>query len=128
MSFKAKSIITTFFIVFNFSTSILNAEQQHIFGRWCDVMIPNGTMNRVITITLSKEGMPRAKVEYFDGSVGDEQLTDLGNGMFKIIGRDSGDKYRIVPNNGELQMLDNDGFIRTARRLETLPQPGDCLP
>lgn len=107
----------------------LNAEKQHIFGRWCDSILPNtNKMNRIITISLSKKGIPEAVVKYFDGSVGNEELTDLGNGMFGIKGSPSGDKYRIVPNNGELQMLDNDGFIRTARRLETSPHLGDCLP
>ncbi len=121
----------TLFFVLGFFTlpPSLNAEERHVFGRWCDSILPGtNKFNRVITITLSKKGAPQAEVEYFDGSVGNEQLTDFGNGMFRIDGRDSGDKYRIVPNNGELQMLDNDGFIRAARRLETSPQSGDCLP
>lgn len=110
------------------SSKPTQSKEQHILGRWCDVMVPTGNMNRVITIILSKKGIPEAKVKYFDGSAGNYQLTDLGNGMFKVNGRDSGDKYRIVPNNGELQLLDNDGFIRTARRLETSSKSGDCLP
>ncbi len=103
--FKMINIISGLVFALFFALGIIalpsspDAEEQHAFGRWCDSILPNtNKMNRVITIVLPEEGMPRAKVEYFDGSVGDEQLTDLGNGIFKINGRPSGDKYRIAPN------------------------------
>ncbi len=109
--------------------STLNAEEKNILGRWCDQMVPNSNkFNRVITILLSKKGIPQVNSKYYDGSASKRNLTDLGNGMFKLNGSKSGDKYRIVPNTGELQLLDNDGFIRTARRLETSSRSGDCLP
>ncbi len=109
--------------------STLIAEKRNILGRWCDQMIPNSNkFNRIITIYLSKDGIPWASSKFYDGSAGKRKLADLGKGMFKVIGSSVGDKYRIVPNTGELQLLDNDGFIRTAKRLETSSRPRDCLP
>jgi hypothetical protein len=46
--------------------------------------------------------------------------------MFEIVDSPSGDRYRIVPASGDLQLIDNDGLIRVARRLENRPVPREC--
>jgi len=129
MGNNTSGYIIVFILMLFIAPSTLNAEEKNIFGRWCDQMVPNSNkFNRVITILLSKQGIPWANSKFYDGSGNKKKLTDLGNGMFKVNGSKSGDKLRIVPNTGELQLLDNDGFIRTARRLETSSRSGDCLP
>jgi hypothetical protein len=45
---------------------------------------------------------------------------------FAVVDSPSGDVYRIVANTGELQLLDSDGLIRTATKLENEPQPDEC--
>lgn len=47
-------------------------------------------------------------------------------GMWVAAGYSSGDRYRVVPADGNLQLLHNDGLIRVATRLENKPQPGEC--
>ena len=108
---------------------ILPEGSYHVLGRWCDEMLPNNpSYNSVIEIRLFHDGSVGERSEFGDGSSLDRRLTDAGKGLFKIVGSGSGDMHRIVPNNGELQLLDDDGYIRTAKRLENVPQPGDCLP
>lgn len=38
-----------------------------------------------------------------------------------------GDRYRILPTTGELEVYDNEGLISTARPLSSDPGTGDCL-
>lgn len=101
--------------------------QETTLGRWCDKAIPSmPSIWSTITITVQADGSVAATVNYRDGSVGDRVLTETGGGVMMVEGSGSGDRYRIVPSTGDLQLLDNDGLIRTAQRLENTPQAGEC--
>jgi len=99
-----------------------------LVGRWCDTMIPgNPKFNRLIVISITDKGAAEIHSEFVDGSSGTYKLKEKSGNIFEKVSSGSGDKYRVVPGNGDLQLLDNEGLIRTARRLEAKPQAEDCL-
>jgi hypothetical protein len=55
------------------------------------------------------------------------RLRELGHRLYEHIGSPHGDMYRIVRTTGDLQLHDNYGLIRTAKRLENVARAGDCL-
>lgn len=98
-----------------------------VIGRWCDQPVPNfrGADN---TITIVIRGTDALALRLFrDGSSQEQALVEHSGGVFAVVDNPRGDRFRIVPNNGELQLIDNDGLIRIARRLENQPQQGDCI-
>lgn len=98
-----------------------------IFGRWCDVMVPgNDKFRREITIIAASHGLV-ARTRLFDGSRQTLHLRERSSGILEVVGSGAGDKYRVSGGTGDLQLLDNDGLIRTATRLENTPQSGDCI-
>lgn len=104
------------------------AADEIILGRWCDEMIPNmPELNTILTIVYKTEGKVTLNAEYGDGSSGVYDLRETNRrGEFEKIGSSHGDKYRIVSSTGALQLLDNEGLIRTAKRLENTPKGGEC--
>ncbi|MHA7873167.1 MAG: hypothetical protein ACX939_12525 [Hyphococcus sp.] len=104
------------------------AYAETIVGRWCDQMIPNNPKFRAeLSIVIKDNGDVVMRSKYADGSGGTYPLNEIGNDMYEQQNSRHGDKYRIVRSTGELQLLDNDGLIRTAKRLENTPHRGDCL-
>jgi hypothetical protein len=96
-------------------------------GRWCDRMLPSMPQyNAIITIRLNASGQAEGHIEFGDGSQTTRALREASGDMFEIIDSPSGDKYRITPASGDLQLIDNDGLIRVARRLENKPVPREC--
>jgi len=105
------------------------AYADTLVGRWCDTMIPgNPKFNHLIVIAITDRGAAEMHSEFGDGSSGTHNLKEKSGSIFEKVGSGSGDKYRVVPGNGDLQLLDNEGLIRTARRLEAKTKVGDCLP
>jgi hypothetical protein len=103
------------------------ATAETTIGRWCDKMVPTmSKYNYVMAIVITDEGKVVLRSRYNDGSSGEDMLREIGGGIYATIDNRFGEKYRIVPNNGELQLIDNDGLIRIASRLENKPQPGEC--
>lgn len=103
------------------------ASAETVIGRWCDKQIPTMPQyNNVMTIYVSGLGRVMMRSNYNDGSSSVHELREMGGGVYAHIDSRSGDKYRIVGSSGELQLLDNDGIIRTASRLENTPQRGEC--
>ena len=103
------------------------AHADTVIGRWCDKQIP--TMPKysgILAIVINDDGSVEMRRRYGDGSSGVTKLSELGNGIYAADGSSSGDKYRVVPADGNLQLLDNDGLIRVAVRLENTPSPGEC--
>ncbi len=99
----------------------------NVLGRWCDLMVPgNKRFRREITIVATGNGLV-ALTRLFDGSRQTLRLHESGSFMM-VVNSGSGDAFRISGGTGNLQLLDRDGFIRSARRLENSPRPGDCLP
>jgi len=97
-----------------------------ILGRWCDVMVPgNQRLRRETTIVTTDNGLV-ARTKFFDGSRQTLRLKEQGSVML-VVGSGSGDAFRVSGGTGDLQLLDRDGLIRIARRLENARQPGDCV-
>ena len=91
-------------------------------------MIPNlPEYNTVMVIVITGDGKVVLKSKFSDGSSSITELREIMGNIYEQIGSDHGDKYRIVPSSGDLQLLDDDGLIRVARRLENTPQSKECL-
>ncbi len=90
-------------------------------------MIPNRPKyNHIIAIVITDDGKVVRKSKFGDGSSGISELREATGGIYEEIGSGSGDKYRIIPSTGNLQLLDEDGLIRVATRLENTPQSSEC--
>lgn len=103
------------------------AQADMTLGRWCDRMVPNSPeFNTVMSIVLKDNGA-LVLVETMHGEKArTAKLRETNGRVYEEIGSDSGDKFRIIPSTGNLQLLDDDGLIRVARRLENQPKPGEC--
>jgi len=111
------------------ASKVASATGETTIGRWCDRMIPNSPKyNRTMTIKVNDNGMLMAFSRFGDGSTNESKLTERSGGVFFVNGSSSGDRYRIIPATGNIQLIDNDGLIRVANRLENEPRLGDCLP
>ncbi len=96
-------------------------------GRWCDRMLPNMPQyNRTIEIVIFERHSPIARNSFADGSTYEQMLEELGGDLYAVSDSPSRDKYRVVASSGDLQLLDEDGIIRSARRLENTPLDGEC--
>ncbi|MBB4193035.1 hypothetical protein GGE45_001620 [Rhizobium aethiopicum] len=90
-------------------------------GRWCDRMLPNlPRYNRTIEIVIFEAHTPIGRNSFADGSTNEQMLEELGGDFYAVSESPSpsGDRYRVVASSGDLQLLDEDGIVRTARRLE----------
>ena len=79
-----------------------------------------------MTITLSDDGTVMLTSKFGDGSSLVDKLRERPNGILEKIGSPYGDKVRIVPSDGNLQLFDRDGLIRGAARLENTARQGEC--
>jgi len=96
-------------------------------GRWCDKMLPTMPQyNGIMEIVITDSGAIELRTRYGDGSNAVSVLNEQPGGIYAAVGSGSGDKYRVVPSDGNLQLMDNDGLIRVATRLENTPKPGEC--
>lgn len=104
------------------------ARADTVLGRWCDKMIPAmPKYNAVLTIVITNDGTAEIRSKFGDGSSGTNALREATGGFYEKIGSGVGEKYRVVPTTGNLQLIDNDGLIRIAVRLENKPRDGDCI-
>ena len=91
-------------------------------------MIPsNPQYNRTMTIVITNDGKVVLQSAFNDGSSSVNELRETPSGIYEKIGSSWGDKYRVVPSSGDLQLLDDDGLVRVARRLENTPQRNECI-
>ena len=81
---------------------------------------------RETILTLRDDGQIVLFSEFGDDSSLLDDIRERPNGVFEKVGSPYGDKYRIVPSDGNLQLIDNDGLIRVASRLENTPRQGEC--
>ncbi len=106
-------------------SSFANAETA--VGRWCDRAVPSmPQFNRVMTIVLTQDGHVELRSEFIDGSSSVLELQELSGNMYALANSQSGERYRTISDDGSLQLLDADGLVRTALRLEDSPQTGEC--
>ena len=85
-------------------------------------------MYGVLTHRANDNGTVELLSEYYDGSKGLKKLEERGGNIFYVPGDRFGQRYRLVTRTGNLQLIDNDGLIRTAKRLGNSPQPNECGP
>ncbi|QIB65345.1 hypothetical protein [Kineobactrum salinum] len=106
-------------------SSFANAETT--VGRWCDRTVSSmPQFNRVMTIVLTQDAHVELSSEFNDGSSSVLELQELPGNMYALANSQSGERYRIISADGSLQLLDADGLVRTATRLENSPQTGEC--
>ena len=127
MNMKSKlghQLLLTVFLVGVFMGT---AHAETTVGRWCDKQIPTmPKYNGILAIVITDDGSVELRTRWGDGSSLITELSEQSGGIYAAVGSSSGDRYRVVPTDGNLQLLDNDGFIRVAIRVENTPQPGDC--
>lgn len=112
------------FVLFGLAPTL--AQPDIVIGRWCDRPIPNMRVaDSVITIVVRGKAAT-IKREFSDrkSKPSTKRVAERGGEVYMTP---SGDGYRIVSSSGDLQLFDGNGIIRTARRLENTPSPGDCL-
>ena len=127
MSMKSKLGHQFLLTVLLIGTFIGTAHAETTIGRWCDKQIPTmPKYNGIMAIVITDDGAVELRTRWGDGSSLVIKLSEQGGGIYAAVGSSSGDKYRVVPADGNLQLLDNDGLIRVAIRLENTPQPGEC--
>lgn len=98
-----------------------------IIGRWCDRALPSlPQQNRTIAIVISEAHSAIARNSFADGSTNEQILEERSGDLYAVSDSPSRDMYRVVASSGDLQLLDMDGIIRTARRLENTPRDGEC--
>ena len=104
------------------------AAGETTIGRWCDRMIPGTpTYNRIMAIVIADNGKVVLQSQFRDGSSSTtRELREAAGSIYEKIGSTSGDKYRIIPSTGNLQLLDEDGLVRVAARLENTPSSREC--
>ncbi len=90
-------------------------------------MIPNlPAYNRTITIVVADDGKVLLTSNFKDGSSSVNELREVSGGIYEVIENSFGEKYRFVASTGNLQLLDDDGLIRVASRLENAPETNEC--
>lgn len=101
-----------------------SAASEITIGRWCDTLFPG--MVGILELNIGDGGAIFLSRAFSDGSGSTNQMEELGNDVYAEPDSAWGEKYRIVPSTGELQLIDDDGLIRTARRLENQSYDGEC--
>ena len=125
MKYKPKHQLLLTALLIGAFMSTVHAETT--VGRWCDKQIPTmPKYNGILAIVITADGAVELRSLWGDGSSLVTKLSEQGGGIYAAVGSSSGDKYRVVPADGNLQLLDNDGLIRVAIRLENTPQLGEC--
>ena len=54
------------------------------------------------------------------------ELRTESGGLFEVVGSQNGEKYRLIPENGGLELIDEEGVIRIANRLESEDFASEC--
>ncbi|MEQ8354637.1 MAG: hypothetical protein RH942_03795 [Kiloniellaceae bacterium] len=104
------------------------AQADTVLSRWCWQMLPSGKeMNAVLKIVVTNSGAVELHSDFFDGGSLVSELREAEGGVFENVDSPSGDKYRIVRNTGNLQLIDDQGLIDTAQRLDNNAGNDDCL-
>ena len=102
------------------------AAADTTLGRWCDRWGSAYKSHRIVTLTLRDDGSLVLVSKFVTGNWLRQEIRELPNGIFEKIGNPYKEKVRIIPSDGHLQLLDENGLIRVATRLENTPRPGEC--
>lgn len=122
--------LVAFFVAFAAALAMsAPAHADTVVGRWCDLAVPSHPLatDRIMTIINRDNGTVDLVSTFRGGERLTQRLIERRGATFAIVDSPSHDRLRIVPASGNLQLLDDDGFIREARRLENTPRRGECL-
>lgn len=113
-------------VLFAAALTTSSSASELTIGRWCDVLVRSMDLTQIIEFSLMSDGSIVSRSFFSDGSSREAHLEELGNETYAEIDASFGEKFRIVPSSGDLQLIDDDGLISTARRLENTPRDGEC--
>lgn len=123
---QVSALVAAVFLVAASSTANAAANDV-VIGRWCDQPVPNYRGADMVITIVARGASAFVRYEFVDGTTAEAELVEQSGAVFVVVDSGHGDRYRVVPGNGELQLIDNDGLIRVARRLENQPTPRDCV-
>lgn len=116
--------VATLFLAATFNA---DASAETVVGRWCDRSIPNLAVgDRIMTIVIRDNGNIDVVSTFRSSAPLVQRLREQRGSVYSIVGSGTGDRMRIT-TSGHLALLDNDGFIREATRLDSTPRPRECL-
>ncbi|MCK5040987.1 MAG: hypothetical protein KAR62_01775 [Sphingomonadales bacterium] len=110
--FIAITVITVITVITLASIST-HASASTVLGNWCWTMIPNDeTTNIDFSIIVNEQNKTYLLIgkEDTEGAL----LRSIGRGIYEKVGDILEEKFRIVPNTGSLELIDNYGLIGTA--------------
>jgi len=123
--FNIEAVQGAVFLLLISTTSSIAAGS--LIGRWCDWPIPNmDNLDNLMTITTDDKGEVYLERFYKSGRESKVLLRRISNTKFNTVGSATGNNYRIQKGSGHLQIRDNEGLIRSARRLENSMVDGEC--
>ena len=94
---------------------VADAGAETTIGRWCDRMVPStAQFNRTMSIVVQDDSSVVLEWYARDGSSSVDELQEMGGGVYEIVRSNYGERYRIVPSSGDLQMLDDEGCLTSA--------------
>jgi len=95
-----------------------------LIGKWCDLQFSGGpNSNETIEIRVSANGqVVLSRIDYQKSTLNTFNLQEKADNIYVDSQSNSGEKYRITPRTSDLQILDETGLKRTAKRLLS----GEC--
>lgn len=94
-------------------------------GRWCDEWFEG--FRSIIIIEEHGDGRFQALLTFPDGDTEEKELVESANLVFLVEDSEHGDRYRIVPTTGALEVLNIDGLVSTARPMSPGAEDDDCF-
>ena len=83
-------------------------------------------VDRIVTIAADGGGQVVATVRYHRSPEATRVLSRAPSGVCRNVDSTFGDRYRIVPHAGDLQLRDNARPMRPATRLDDTLARGEC--
>ena len=102
------------------------ASAETTIGRWCDIPIQGKSdYNSIKELVVADNGDVELRSQHGDGSKRTEKLVEKDASHYLTLNK-HGEKYRIVPGSGDLELSDADGPFRVATKLGNTPRSGEC--
>ena len=112
------------FFCASLAIAVTSTAHADVVGDWCDTMIPNmKRYDAVITIKSKRDGGYELVVRHGDGSSSNTHLVKSGEKF--MTNNDFGEYYQVRQDNS-LAIYDNEGFVRSAKAVESNAKPGKC--
>ena len=104
------------------------AAAETSLGLWCDHRAPSMPQyNGIIELVSTDAGVLQARFRFADGSEVTQQVRKKSKTTYEVINSTWREQYRVVPRTGDLELIDQDGIIRTAKRLRSSRETASCI-